>query len=67
MLAKVISGAVAGVDGYIVEVEVDLSKGLPMWSVVGLPDAAVKEAIAKEDAHEIKTKLEEVGATVEVK
>lgn len=27
----------------------------------------VKEGIAKEDAHEIKTKLEEVGATVEVK
>ena len=34
--------------------------------VEGAPKA-VKEAIAKEDAHEIKTKLEEVGATVEVK
>ena len=44
MLAKVISGAVAGVDGFLVEVEVDLARGLPMWSVVGLPDAAVKEA-----------------------
>jgi len=28
---------------------------------------AIKEGIAKEDAHEIKAKLEEVGATVEVK
>jgi large subunit ribosomal protein L7/L12 len=34
--------------------------------VEGAPKA-VKEGIAKEDAHEIKTKLEEVGATVEVK
>ena len=44
MLAKVFSGAVSGVDGYLVEVEVDISPGLPMWSLVGLPDAAVKEA-----------------------
>ncbi len=44
MLAKVFSGAVLGVDGFLVEVEIDLAKGLPMWSLVGLPDAAVKEA-----------------------
>jgi magnesium chelatase family protein len=44
MLAKVWSGAVVGVDAHPVEVEVDFSRGLPSFSVVGLPDAAVKEA-----------------------
>ena len=33
-----------GLDGYIVEVEVDISPGLPAFHVVGLPDAAVQEA-----------------------
>ena len=44
MLAKVFTGAVMGVDGFVVEVEVDLAPGLPMWSLVGLPNGAVKEA-----------------------
>ncbi len=44
MLAKVISGATFGIDGYIVEVEVDISHGLPSFSTVGLPEAAVKES-----------------------
>ena len=44
MLAKVLSGAVLGVDAYMVEVEVDLALGLPSFSTVGLPDAAVKES-----------------------
>ena len=44
MLAKVISGAIVGLDGAIVEVEVDISSGLPFFAIVGLPDAAVQEA-----------------------
>lgn len=44
MLAKVRSGAIVGLDGAIVEVEVDISPGLPSFTVVGLPDAAVQEA-----------------------
>jgi magnesium chelatase family protein len=44
MLAKVSSGAVVGLDGAIVEVEVDISSGLPAFTIVGLPDAAVQEA-----------------------
>jgi len=44
MLAKVVSSAVYGLDGYLVDVEVDISQGLPMFSVVGLPDLAVKES-----------------------
>ncbi len=44
MLAKVQSSAVFGLNGYLVDVEVDISQGLPMFSIVGLPDLAVKEA-----------------------
>ena len=44
MLAKVISCAVVGLDGTIVEVESDISAGLPLFAIVGLPDAAVQEA-----------------------
>ena len=44
MLAKVYSCAVIGLDGAIVEVEVDTANGLPSFVVVGLPDAAVQES-----------------------
>ena len=44
MLAKVRTCAVIGLDGYIVEVEVDISSGLPSFTIVGLPDTAVQEA-----------------------
>ncbi|MCK9376659.1 MAG: YifB family Mg chelatase-like AAA ATPase [Syntrophobacterales bacterium] len=44
MLARVKSGALLGVDAYIVEVEVDLAPGLPGFTTVGLPEAAVKES-----------------------
>ena len=44
MLAKVISCAIVGLEGVIVEVEVDISPGLPAFTIVGLPDAAVQEA-----------------------
>ena len=44
MLAKVRTCAVVGLDGYIVEVEVDISPGLPAFTIVGLPDTAVQEA-----------------------
>ncbi len=44
MLAKVISCAIVGLEGVIVEVEVDISPGLPSFTIVGLPDTAVQEA-----------------------
>jgi len=44
MFIKVASGAVLGVDGYVVDVEVDLASGLPAFDIVGLPDSAVKES-----------------------
>ena len=44
MLARVFSCAVIGLEGAIVEVEVDTSQGLPKILIVGLPDAAVQES-----------------------
>ena len=44
MLTKLISAAVLGLEAYQVEVEVDSSKRLPGQSIVGLPDASVKES-----------------------
>ncbi|MDT8420264.1 MAG: YifB family Mg chelatase-like AAA ATPase, partial [Desulfuromonadales bacterium] len=44
MLAKVTSGALIGIEAYPVEVEVDISQGLPQFSTVGLPEGAVKES-----------------------
>ena len=44
MLAKVTSAALVGLDAHLVDVEVDIAGGLPQFSVVGLPDATVKES-----------------------
>ncbi len=43
MLARVFSAAILGIDAYLVDVEADLSNGLPSFSTVGLPQGAVKE------------------------
>lgn len=44
MLAKVQSYALSGLEGVAVTVETDISRGLPAYDMVGLPDAAVKES-----------------------
>jgi magnesium chelatase family protein len=44
MLSKVLSTALNGISGFIVDVEVDISQGLPAFDIVGLPDNAVKES-----------------------
>ncbi|MFN3551049.1 MAG: YifB family Mg chelatase-like AAA ATPase, partial [Endomicrobiia bacterium] len=44
MLSKVYSGTVYGIEGFIVEVEIDISSGFPTFTIVGLPDTAVKES-----------------------
>lgn len=44
MLAKVESYALSGLEGVAVTVETDISRGLPAYDMVGLPDAAVKES-----------------------
>jgi magnesium chelatase family protein len=44
MIARVYSCAVIGLEGVLVEVEVDIAQGLPSFTVVGLGDAAVQES-----------------------
>ena len=44
MLARVLSYALDGIDGYLVSVEANVSGGMPLFEIVGLPDAAVKES-----------------------
>ena len=44
VLANVLSAAIVGVDAHLVDVEVDISAGLPQFSIVGLPDASVRES-----------------------
>ncbi|MPW25854.1 YifB family Mg chelatase-like AAA ATPase [Alkalibaculum sp. M08DMB] len=44
MLSNIYSCSINGIDGIIVEVEVDISSGLPTYALVGLPDTAIKES-----------------------
>ena len=44
VVEHVYSMGLYGLDAFVVEVEVDLSRGLPAFEMVGLPDAAVREA-----------------------
>lgn len=44
MYGRSFSSAVLGIDAYLMEVEVDLSPGMPSFMVVGLPDTTVKES-----------------------
>lgn len=44
MLAKIFSYGIIGLDAFLVQIEVDVSKGLPGTTIVGLPDNAIKES-----------------------
>jgi magnesium chelatase family protein len=44
MLARVHSAATCGIDARVLDVEVDVSAGLPHFTIVGLPDVSVREA-----------------------
>ncbi|MBN1689375.1 MAG: YifB family Mg chelatase-like AAA ATPase [Candidatus Omnitrophica bacterium] len=44
MMSKIQSAAFLGIDAYHVEIEVDITEGLPQFTVVGLPDTSVKES-----------------------
>ena len=44
MFSKVKSIGIFGIESYMIEVEADISGGLPCFDIVGLPDAAVKES-----------------------
>ena len=62
MLAKVISSALIGIDGFKIIVEVDISQGLPSFDIVGLPDSAVREAKDR-----VKTAIKNSGINMPVK
>ncbi len=44
MISRLHSVTLLGIDAYPIEVQVDLARGLPMFTTVGLPDTAVKES-----------------------
>lgn len=44
MLARVTSGSIRGVDGFLVDVEVDIAAGMSAFTTVGLPETTVKES-----------------------
>ncbi|RPI66751.1 MAG: magnesium chelatase, partial [Ignavibacteriales bacterium] len=60
MLAKTISCSTYGIDAYIVEVETNVERQIPGFTIVGLPDNTVKEskervtAAVKNSNYEIK-------------
>ncbi len=55
--AKIKSSGLLGIDGYIVDVQTDISNGMPAFEIVGLPDAAVKEAKER-----IRSAIKNIGA-----
>ncbi len=58
MLAKLYSCAILGLDGGLIEVEVDITQGLPAFNIVGLPDAAVQESKER-----VRSAIKNSGAT----
>lgn len=44
MLSKIYSSATVGIDAYLIEVETNIEKQIPSFTIVGLPDNAVKES-----------------------
>lgn len=58
MLASVATFAIEGVDSQEVTVEVDVRRGLPVFTMVGLPDAAVREARERVRAALLNSSLE---------
>jgi magnesium chelatase family protein len=44
MLSQTISSGIYGIDAHIVEIEIDIVRGLPNFTIVGLPDSTIKES-----------------------
>ena len=44
MISFIYSAATCGIEANLIDVEIDISSGLPVFSIVGLPDTAVKES-----------------------
>lgn len=54
--------ALQGLEGYLIEVQVDVSNGMPCWEMVGLPDTSVKEAKER-----VKTAIKNSGFEMQSK
>ena len=59
MLSRIYSCAVIGLDGVVVEVEVDICPGLPGMDIVGLPDKAVQES-----RNRVQAAIKNAGLTI---
>jgi len=44
MLSKILTSATYGIDAYLIEVETNVERNIPSFTIVGLPDSAVKES-----------------------
>lgn len=62
MFAKVLSSALVGLDGVLVEVETDILSGLPAFNIVGLPDKAVEESRER-----VRSAIKNIGAELPAK
>lgn len=62
MVTRVLSGGLWGIDAFPVEVEVDMGLGLPSFTIVGLPEGAVREARER-----VKSALKNCGFEVPLK
>jgi len=62
MFAKVLSSALVGLDGVLIEVETDILSGLPAFNIVGLPDKAVEESRER-----VRSALKNIGAELPAK
>ncbi len=58
MLAKINSCSLTGIDGFVVEVEVDIAYGLPVFNIVGLPEISIRESKER-----VKTAIKNSGYT----
>lgn len=59
MLSIVKSMYLQGLDGIVVNVEVDISSGMPSWEIVGLPDTSIRESRER-----VKTAIKNSGFEV---
>lgn len=62
MFCRIKSGGVLGIEGYEVDVEVDIANGLPQFSIVGLGDKAINEAKDR-----VRSALKNIGFQLPVK
>lgn len=58
-LTQVKSMSLSGINGTIITVQVDVSNGIPVWDIVGLPDVSIKESKQR-----VLTALKNIGVTL---